>query len=227
MTLLEQISNPYLASLLLGLLSGLTLCTSTCLPYIVSYIAGIGAGFRKGFTVALLYNIGRIVAYTLIGAIVGLSAAAISEEYFLTYQNYSSFAFAAAIIIIGIYILVKKPAECTFVKKEPDKMRFYEKLTQRFDIRALLMGFTKGLIVCPPLIAILIYAVTYSPLECTILAALFGIGTMLSPLLFISGATGWLLNKAPLFRTWLSRIGGALLIIMGVAILIAASTAFI
>lgn len=227
MTLLEQISNPYLASLVLGILYGLTFCTSACLPYVVSYIAGIGAGFKKGFKIALLYNTGRIVAYAIIGTAVGLSAAVISEEYFLAYQDYSSFAFAALIIIIGVIILVKKPTECIHPVKEPENMRFYEKLTQRFDIRAFLMGFTKGLIICPPLIALLIYAATFSPLDCTILAVLFGLGTMLSPLLFISGATGWLLNKAPLFRTWLSRIGGALLIIMGAAILIAALVAFI
>lgn len=227
MALFEQISNPYLASLVLGLLSGLTFCTSACLPYVVSYIAGIGAGFRKGFTVALLYNTGRIAAYTLIGTIVGLSTAVISEEIFLAYQDYSSFAFAAAIIIIGVTILLKKPADCACAKKEPENMRFYEKLTQRFDIRALLMGFTKGLIVCPPLIGLLIYAATFSPVDCTILALLFGLGTTLSPLLFLSGATGWLLQKAPLFRTWLSRIGGAFLIIMGISVLVSALLGFI
>ena len=227
MTLLQQISNPYLASLVLGLLSGLTFCTSACLPYVVSYIAGIGAGFRKGFTVALLYNTGRIVAYALVGIVVGLSAAVISEEFFLAYQDYSSFAFAAAIIVIGITILLKKPADCTCVKKEPETTRFYEKLTQRFDIRAFLMGFTKGLIVCPPLIGLLIYAAAFSPANCTLLAILFGLGTALSPLLFLSGATGWLLQKAPLFRTWLSRLGGAFLIIMGIAILLSSLLGFI
>jgi hypothetical protein len=42
MTVLEQNSNPYLASLILGLLYGLTFCASACLPYIIGYIAGIG-----------------------------------------------------------------------------------------------------------------------------------------------------------------------------------------
>ena len=42
MTVLEQISNPYIASLILGLLYGLTFCASACLPRIISYIKGIG-----------------------------------------------------------------------------------------------------------------------------------------------------------------------------------------
>jgi xanthine/uracil/vitamin C permease (AzgA family) len=53
---LQNISNPYLASLILGLLYGLTFCTSTCLPYIISYIAGIGAGFRKGIVATSIYK---------------------------------------------------------------------------------------------------------------------------------------------------------------------------
>jgi hypothetical protein len=56
MTVLQQISNPYLASLILGLLYRLTFCTSACLPYVISYIAGIGAGFRKGVVVTSIYK---------------------------------------------------------------------------------------------------------------------------------------------------------------------------
>jgi len=56
MTVLQHISNPYIASLILGLLYGLTFCTSASLPYIISYIAGIGAGFRKGVIVTSIYK---------------------------------------------------------------------------------------------------------------------------------------------------------------------------
>jgi len=56
MTVLQQISNPYLASLVLGLLYGLTFCTSACLPYIISYIAGIGEGFRKEVVATSVYK---------------------------------------------------------------------------------------------------------------------------------------------------------------------------
>jgi hypothetical protein len=42
MTVLEQNSNPYHASPILGLLCGLTFCSSACLPHITSYIADNG-----------------------------------------------------------------------------------------------------------------------------------------------------------------------------------------
>ncbi|MEJ2126532.1 MAG: hypothetical protein P8X84_03325, partial [Candidatus Bathyarchaeota archaeon] len=56
----------------------------------------------------------------------------------------------------------------------------------------------------------------------TILAILFGFGTALSPLLLLGGVTGYLLNKAPLFSKWLSRIGGTVLVVMGLSILVTA-----
>lgn len=222
MTVLEQISNPYLASLVLGLLYGLTFCASACLPYLVSYIAGIGAGFKKGVVITTVYNSGRIAAYAIIGTIVGILSAAISEEFFSFYQQYSSIAFGAIIIFIGANILMKKMGtNCNCAEQKPDRLGI-SKLTNRFDLRAFSMGFTRGLILCPPLVALLLYAATFSAVNCTILAVLFGLGTALSPLLLLGGATGYLLNKAPLFSKWLSRIGGLVLVVMGLSVLFSA-----
>jgi threonine/homoserine/homoserine lactone efflux protein len=35
-------------------------------------------------------------------------------------------------------------------------------------------------------------------------------------MILLGGVTGWLLNKAPLFRKWLSIAGGGTLVILGV-----------
>jgi putative Mn2+ efflux pump MntP len=51
------------------------------------------------------------------------------------------------------------------------------------------------------------------------LAVLFGLGTALSPMLLLGGVTGWLLNKAPLFRKWISIVGAGILIVLGIATL--------
>ena len=91
MSVLEQISNPYLGSLVLGLLYGLTFCASSCLPYIVSYIAGVGAGFKKGVVITTVYNSGRVVAYAIIGTAVGLASTVISEELFASYMDTGNF----------------------------------------------------------------------------------------------------------------------------------------
>ncbi|MCW4034767.1 MAG: sulfite exporter TauE/SafE family protein [Candidatus Bathyarchaeota archaeon] len=227
MNVFEQITNPYLASLVLGLFYGLTACTSACLPYLASYIAGIGAGFKQGVIVTSYYNGGRIVAYASIGTAVGLLRLAISDEALVSYQQYASVAFGAAIVVIGITVLLKKTSNCSCPPKQMQKgMGFLQNISQRFDIRAFFMGFTRGLVVCPPLVTLLVVALTLSAVNLTVLAVLFGVGTAISPLLILGGATGWLLNKAPDFREWLSKIGGGLLIIMGLSVTVSGLLVF-
>ena len=226
MSVLEQISNPYLASLALGLLYGLTFCTTACLPYLVSYIAGIKAGFRKGVTVTAIYNSGRITAYAIIGTLIGLFKTVVSDTVFSSYQKYSSIIFGVVVILIGISIFFKKSSK-TCVTKNVEPQGILKSVKQRFDVRAFSMGFIKGFVLCPPLIALLLYAVTISQVNLTLIAILFGLGTALSPLLFLGGAVGWLLEKAPLFRKWISILGGSFLVLLGVSVLALALIEFL
>ena len=106
--------------------------------------------------------------------------------------------------------------------KMPEPQGMFKRLNQRFDVRAFSMGLTKGLVLCPALLGLLLYAVTQSQVNLTLTAVLFGLGTALSPLLFLGGAVGWLLEKAPLFRKWISILGGAFLILLGSSVLILA-----
>jgi sulfite exporter TauE/SafE len=216
MSLLQQIGNPYLASLAIGLFYGLTFCTSACLPYITSYIAGIKAGFRKGIIVTSIYNTGRITAYAFLGVLTGLFRMFMSDAFFFAYQKYALVAFGITIIAIGISIFLGKKAFSHTCSNKQAQFNMSKKLIQKFDVRAFSMGFTRGLIVCPPLVALLLYSVTLSvPADSVVLATLFGLGTAFSPLLILGGATGWLLNKAPIFSGWISKIGAGILILLG------------
>jgi sulfite exporter TauE/SafE len=111
MSLIPDISNPYLGAFAGGLLYGLAVCTASCLPYVSSYIAGVGAGFKRGVKLTLIFSSGRIVAYALIGGLIGLFAGlfqlAISAETLSPFQIYSSLAFAFVSIAIGASILIK------------------------------------------------------------------------------------------------------------------------
>lgn len=221
MSLLPEVANPYLAALAGGLLYGMVFCTSTCLPYVASYIAGINAGFRKGVSVTVIFNLGRITAYALIGAAVGALNLLISDTILSSFQIYSSTAFSIITIGIGVRLLVRnKQQGCNCPAKETPS-NVSGKLRSRFDVRAYTLGLSRGLVLCTPLMALLAYSLTFaSPFDSFVLAVLFGIGTSLSPILLIGGATGWLLNKAPLFRTWISRLGAVALIILGLITLV-------
>lgn len=224
MSLMPEIPNPYVEAFAVGLLYGLVFCTSSCLPYIASYIAGIGADFRKGVAVTLIYNMGRVAAYALIGGLMGVLSGAfrfvVSESTISPFQQYSSYAFGIVTIAIGISILLKSKSTSLDCNPEGNKNLSFKKIGGRFDVRAFSLGFSRGLIVCPPLAMLLLYSVPFAaPVDSFALAVLFGLGTAISPMLLLGGVTGWLLNKAPLFRKWISMAGAAVLILLGIATL--------
>lgn len=220
MSLIPEISDPFVGAFVGGLLYGLVFCTSACLPYITSYIAGIGAGFRKGVAVTLIYNLGRIAAYALIGGLIGVFSGLfrffVPESMISPFQIYSSLAFGIVSIVIGISILLKNKSSSSSCKQDNKSLTIQGK-SYRFDYKAFSLGLSRGLVVCPPLIALLIYSIPFAnPIGSLGIAVLFGLGTALSPLLLLGGVTGWLLNKAPLFRKWISIAGASILIVLGI-----------
>jgi cytochrome c-type biogenesis protein len=221
MSLLPDVANPYVAALAGGFLYGLVFCTSTCLPFIASYIAGINAGFRKGVTVTLIFNAGRITAYALIGAAIGVFKLFLNDAFRSTFQLYSSLAFSVITVAIGVTILIRdKQSSCNCPAPVTSKGGM-SGFMNRFDVRAYTLGLSRGLLLCAPLLAILAYSVSFAaPFDSFALAVLFGVGTALSPIILLGGATGWLLNKAPLFRKWISRLGAVALIVLGLVTLI-------
>ena len=222
MSLIPEISNPYIGAFTGGLLYGLAVCTASCLPIVTSYIAGIGAGFRKGVKVTLIFSSGRVLAYALIGGLIGLFSGLfrlfVSDAAISPFQIYSSLAFGIVTIVIGVSIFLKsrKPCKCNI---QDTKSIVGSSKTGRFGVNfgAFSLGLSRGLILCPPLIALLVYSLPFAnPLGSVGIAVLFGLGTALSPILLLGGLTGWLLNKAPLFRKWISLAGAAILIVLGV-----------
>lgn len=225
MSFIPQLTNPYLDALIIGLGYGLGVCTASCLPYVAGYVAGIGAGFRQGIRVTLIFNAGRIVAYALVGALVGLVGGlltVVASDAIAPFQVYSSLVFGAITIVIGIGVIwkAKRNLGCDLHATASAKFGRFG-----VDAGAFSLGLSRGLIICPPLALLLLYALPFStPLGSVTLAVLFGLGTTISPLLVLGGVTGWLLNKAPLFRKWISLAGGVILIMLGVISLITSLT---
>ena len=221
MSLLPEIPNPYVGAFTIGLLYGSVFCTSTCLPYIASYIAGVGADFRKGIFTTIIYSAGRVVAYALIGILIGILSRmfqfVLSGSSFSSFQQYASYGFGIVTIVIGLSILWNRNSTTCKCSQECKTNLDAEQTKTRFDLRAFSLGFSRGLIMCPYLIAILLlYSLQLSsPIESFAVAVLFGLGTAISPMILLGGLTGWLLNKAPLFRKWISIIGSGTLILLG------------
>lgn len=214
MLLITDALNAYIASLLFGLFYGLGFCASSCLPYLTGYIAGIGAGFRRGIFVTATYNVGRIAAYTLIGWLAYAFKLFLNEATVQSYQKYASLTFGLLTTLVGITILLgKNKSACPYGKIEKNPSA--HGIAGRMDVRAFAMGFARGMIVCPPLLAILMYSLSTSTVNPTLSAFFFGAGTALSPLFLVGGVSGWLFNKAPLLSKWISMAGAVALIMLG------------
>ena len=222
------VPNPYLEAFAVGILYGLVFCTSACLPYIASYIAGIGADFRKGVLITLIYNSGRITAYALIGGLIGLLSGVfrvmVDEAMIVSFQGYSSYAFGIITIAIGLSMLLKnRSASCECTQNDMEKQAEKSKI-RRFDVRAFSLGLSRGLVICPPLLMLMLYSVPFgAPVDIFAIAVLFGLGTALSPILLLAGITGWLLKKAPLFRKWIAMGGATILILLGIGTIVTAA----
>jgi thiol:disulfide interchange protein DsbD len=212
-----EISNIYLGSLVLGLFYGLSLCAPSCLPHITSYIAGVGAGFRRGLAITATYNIGRITAYTLAGSLAYMFKLFIDDDAIRPYQSYASIIFGLVTIIIGASLIKRGNPSCQCSLQGAisfSKSHFFG----RVDAGSFAMGLTRGLIICPPLMALLTYAVAApNPLNPLLLAFLFGLGTAFSPIFLLGGIAGWLLNRATLWKRWISLAGAGILIILGIS----------
>ncbi|MCW3982833.1 MAG: sulfite exporter TauE/SafE family protein [Candidatus Bathyarchaeota archaeon] len=217
-----DLTNPYLWAFSEGLVYGLAVCTASCLPLLAGYIAGVGSGFKKSVKITMIFNSGRVVAYTAIGIIIalfsGLIRLLISDTAFSPFQIYSSVAFGIVTVLIGASVLyrIRKPACECIGKNEPSFFGTGKVGRHGVDFGAFSLGLTRGLVICPPLILILATSLPLvSPAGSVAISVLFGLGTTISPMLLLGGVTGWLLSKAPLFRKGISIAGGGILILLG------------
>jgi sulfite exporter TauE/SafE len=188
---------------------------------VAGYIAGVGSGFKQSVKITAIFNGGRIIAYTIIGAVIGVFGELlrffVSESAITPFQIYSSLAFGAVTIAIGVLLMwrIRKPSAC---ECKPSDASAAAGRIKRYgvDFGAFTLGFTRGLIICTPLLLLLSTSLTLVDAAGSIaVALLFGVGTSISPILILGGVTGWLLNKAPLFRKWISIAGGLILIFLG------------
>jgi sulfite exporter TauE/SafE len=89
------------------------------------------------------------------------------------------------------------------------------------ELSAGTMGFLIGFVPCPPLIALLVFAAAVGSAGTgLVLGLLFGIGTVISPIVVIAGAAGWfsdrIAKEAPLFTQGVRRVAGLMLVALGV-----------
>ncbi|MDR0862640.1 MAG: sulfite exporter TauE/SafE family protein [Oscillospiraceae bacterium] len=161
---------------------------------------------------SLLYNVGRVASYTLVGGIVGALGGVITL----------SGAFRGVVqLVAGIFMVI---AGVNMLGIFPSLRKLQPRLPRALSVRInrvksnspLLVGLLNGLMPCGPLQAMQLYALgTGSPINGALSMLVFSLGT--APLMFGLGALSSLLSKR--FTRKVMTAGAVLVAVLGLTML--------
>lgn len=221
-SLLDSSTVPFVTAFLLGLLTALSPCplatNITAIGYISRDITSKNRIFRDG----LLYALGRIAAYTLLGAVLivilreGASVFALQK----TIGKYGEMILSPALILIGIFMLFGH-------KLNLPKFGFSggENVKRRNGWGALLLGVLFALAFCPT--SGILYFGVLIPMAAAntggyLLPAVFAVATGL-PVVIVAwilaysvAGMGRFYNRMQSVQQWLTRSVAMLFIIIGI-----------
>ncbi len=197
----------YAAIFVIGLLTSVH-CVGMCGGICLSQCVGTrGESHTERMRPSFMYNLGRVISYTVVGGVVGALGSIIS---FNGVMRGAVALFAGVfMIIMGLNMLDIFPWLRKFSLKMP---KF---LTGSIDGKSnspLYVGLINGFMPCGPLQAMQLYALsTGSLVQGAISMFLFSLGT--TPLMFGFGAVSSLLSKK--FTSKLMAVSAVLVIILG------------
>jgi uncharacterized protein len=183
------------------------ICLSQCVP---KTDTGVGISKYAALRPSLLYNIGRVISYTIIGGIVGALGSVISFSG--TMKGIVQILAGVFMVIMGLNMLNIFPWLRKFNPRMP-KIFAKKIYAQRNNNSPLYIGLLNGLMPCGPLQAMQLYALsTGSPVKGAISMFLFSVGTV--PLMFAFGALSSFLSKK--FTHKMMSVSAVLVIVLGV-----------
>lgn len=205
----------------LGILTSISPCP---LATNIAAISFIGRRVDRPLLVffsGLLYTLGRVLAYTILGAAIAASLLSI-PELSATLQKYMNEFLGPMLILIGMLLVelisIPLPGGGTGEKLQ----RFVE----RWGIAgAAPLGFVFALTFCPVSAALFfgsLIPLTLRQQSTVVLPSLYGIGTALPVIVFAAAlaigvqAVGKLFEKTARIEWWARRITGVAFIIIGV-----------
>jgi len=210
----------YVLAFTTGILGGFGHCIGMCGPLVASYtLADRSSGARpllKRLAPHLLYNMGRVTTYGLIGAVMGLSGSFVNVAGSLVgVQNVVAVIAGAMMIIMGLSISGIGGGNTAWIEKHNAAV-LRTALRMRGSsptFRYYPLGLLLGLLPCGLSYSVFIASAgTGGPLQGFLTALAFGLGTL--PALLFFGTLMAALSAS--LRGTIYRAGGALVIIMGI-----------
>ncbi|MHB8063302.1 MAG: urease accessory protein UreH domain-containing protein [Ruminiclostridium sp.] len=200
----------------IGLLTSLhciAMCGGINLSVCVQYTAGNNESKFGKLKPSVLYNLGRVIAYTAVGGIVGAIGSAVSFSG--TAKGIVAIASGVFMVIMGLNMLNIFPGLRKLNPRMPKI--FARKVHENSKNRGpLYIGLLNGLMPCGPLQAMQIYALgTGSIMTGALSMFLFSLGTV--PLMFGFGAISSFLSGK--FTHRMMKVSAMLVMILGVVML--------
>ncbi len=201
------------AFLLVGLLIGVSHCVGMCWPFVL-FLSGQHPAATDKRTSQLLpqlmYNLGRTVTYTLLGALAGALGGLIGMGgSLLGIQKAAAMLAGGVLLIYGSLGLVGIYTPLQFGQWAPIQ-KLTRGLMQGKAHSPFIFGLILGLLPCGPLYAVLLAAAALAhPLQGALALALFGLGTI--PAMLLLSLVGKFLTE----RGSLRALSYALVLVMG------------
>ncbi|MFA6970776.1 MAG: sulfite exporter TauE/SafE family protein [Gallionella sp.] len=206
LTLLPQETTLF-AIWLLGASLGLTACTATCLPFMGTWILGRGGSQLQALRDTGLFVSGRILAYSLLGAVAGGAGVWLSHAM---QSGIGNAVIGLSSIAAGLWLLrsAKAHAPCGIARSAG-------------GTPPLLLGFSLSLTPCAPLASLLAVCAAAGSIKLGMASGIvFGLGAALTPLLILLPIISLLGKNLRDNRVWIARWirwgAVAVLIVLGV-----------
>lgn len=160
---------------------------------------------------SLLYNIGRVISYTVVGGIVGSLGSVISFSG--SFKGIVQLVAGIFMVIMGLNMLNIFPWLRKFNPRMPKI--FAKNINQKKNSNSpLYVGLLNGLMPCGPLQAMQLYALsTGDPMKGALSMFLFSLGTV--PLMFGLGVLSSILSQK--FTKKVMSVGAVLVVVLGVS----------
>ncbi len=176
---------------LLGVSLGLTACTITCLPFMGTWVLGRGGSQLHALRDTALFVSGRIIAYTLLGAVAGGAGVWLLEAM---RGGTGNAVIGLASIAAGVWLLRAKPHSPCGVARGAG------------STPPLLMGFSLSLTPCAPLASLLAVSATAGSIKLGMANGMvFGLGAALTPLLVLLPLINLFGKNLRDNREWMAR----------------------
>ena len=222
-TLLDNSSTPVLTAFLLGLLTALSPCPLATNIAVISFIGKEMEDRKRVFRNGLLYTLGRILAYTLLGFVLILILKEGSSMFGIqkTIGTWGERVLGPALLVIGLFMLFGDRLNLPQFGFKGNA----EGLARKGGWGALLIGILFALAFCPT--SGVLYFGMLIPLSATttagyLLPAVFAIATALPVLVvawilaFSVQQVGRLYGRMRTVQRWMNLFVGVLFIGIGI-----------